>query len=148
MVSPLEIEEKEFGSQISGYKKTEVDDFLYNIANDIEELLKEIEIKNKEILRLNDELDKFNRIEKNITEALVLAKETSNEIIVNAKNKADVIVKEGENKAKNIIDEANNDILGAKRELQDIKKDMKLYKVKMQSLIKSQLELNESIEVD
>jgi len=148
MISPFEIEEKEFEKQVMGYNKNEVDEFLYKISNDIENLLKTMELKDKEVLRLEDELEKFNRIEKNITEALVVAKETSNEIINNAKQKAKVIVKENEVNAKSIIDRANADVINVKREFENLKKSMNIYRIKMNSLINTQLELNNSIIID
>lgn len=148
MISPFEIENKEFNSKISGYDKNEVDEYLYKLSNDIENIIKTIEMKEKEISRLEDELSKFHRIEKNITEALVLAKETANEIINNAKRKSENIIAEHENKAKNIMDQANREVLDAKHEFQEVKKDMNMYKIKMRSLIESQRELNESITID
>ena len=148
MISPFEIENKEFNSKISGYDKIEVDEYLYKVSNDIENMIKTIEMKEKEISRLEDELKKFHRIEKNITEALVVSKETASEIINNAKQKSENIIAENENKAKNIIDQANREVLDAKHEFQAVKKDMNMYKIKMRSLIESQRELNESITID
>lgn len=148
MISPFEIENKEFNSKISGYDKNEVDEYLYKLSNDIENMIKTLEMKEKEISRLEDELKKFHRIEKNITEALVVAKDTANEIINNAKQKSENIIAENENKAKNIIDQANREVLNAKHEFQEVKKDMNMYKIRMRSLIESQRELNESITID
>ena len=148
MISPYEIENKEFDSKITGYDKTQVDDYLYKLSNDIENIMKTIEMKEKEISRLEDELNKFHRIEKNITEALVVAKETANEIINNAKHKSENIINESEIKAKDIIDRSNRDVLDAKREFEEVKKEMNMYRIKMRSLLESQLELNESITID
>lgn len=148
MISPFEIEEKEFTKQIMGYSKNEVDEFLYKISNDIENLLKVIESKEKEVLRIEGELEKFNRIEKNITEALVVAKETSSEIINSAKQKSKNIIKENEMNAKEIIDRANSDVMDAKREFENLKKSMNVYRIKMNALINTQLELNNSIIID
>jgi len=148
MISPFEIEEKEFTKQIMGYSKNEVDEFLYKISNDIENLLKVIESKEKEVLRIEGELEKFNRIEKNITEALVVAKETSSEIINSAKQKSKNIIKENEMNAKEIIDRANSDVMDAKREFENLKKSMNVYRIKMNALINTQLELNNSIVID
>lgn len=148
MISPYEIENKEFDSKITGYDKTQVDDYLYKLSNDIENIMKTIEMKEKEISRLEDELNKFHRIEKNITEALVVAKETANEIINNAKHKSENIINESELKAKDIIDRSNRDVLDAKREFEEVKKEMNMYRIKMRSLLESQLELNESITID
>ncbi|HKL43252.1 MAG TPA: DivIVA domain-containing protein [Clostridia bacterium] len=148
MISPFEIENKEFNSKISGYDKNEVDEYLYKLSNDIENMIKTVEMKDKEISRLEDELKKFHRIEKNITEALVVAKETANEIINNAKQKSENIIDKNENKAKNIMDQANREVLNARHEFQEVKKEMNMYKIKMRSLIESQLELNESITID
>jgi len=148
MISPFEIENKEFNSKLSGYNKMEVDDYLYKLSNDIENIIKTLEMKDKEISRLEDELNKFHRIEKNITEALVVAKETASEIVNNAKHKSENIIDESENNAKSIIDQGNREVLDAKQELQSIKKEMNMYKIKMRSLIESQLELNETIAID
>ena len=56
MITPLDIQNKEFKKSFRGYKESEVDQFLDEIIEDYEKLYKEnIELKDK-ILILTDQI--------------------------------------------------------------------------------------------
>lgn len=148
MLTPIDIEKKDFKKSFFGYNRKNVEEFLFQVSDECEELIRESEFNQKEIHRLKDELDKFNRIEKNLSEALVVAKQTAAEIIKNAEKEAELIIRKSEEEAKHIIDEANEEVIEARKTFNDLRKEMAIYKSKMESMIKSQLEINKQIDID
>jgi len=60
MITPLDIQNKEFRRSIRGYNEAEVDEFLDEVMKDFEKLYKEnMELKDK-ILVLNEQIDRYN----------------------------------------------------------------------------------------
>ena len=64
MITPLDIQEKEFPKGVRGYKEESVDEFLDLITIDYEEVLKENEDLKLETERLKAELTKYSSTER------------------------------------------------------------------------------------
>ncbi|MTI47754.1 DivIVA domain-containing protein [Sporosalibacterium faouarense] len=146
MLTPLDIQNKEFKKGMRGYKETDVDSFLDEVIVDYEKLYKEnMELKEK-INMLNDQIKHYNDIEETLQNTLVVAQSASEEVKVNAREKAEVIIREAEENARKIIAKANNEVLDVKREYENTKKDISIFKTRFKSFLHSQLESIEFIE--
>ena len=100
MITPLDIQNKEFKKSIRGYNETEVDEFLDEILKDFEKIYKEnMELKDK-ILLLNEQLEKYNSLERTLKETLIVAQSTADEVIGAAKKKANSIIESANIEAK------------------------------------------------
>ncbi|QEK11982.1 DivIVA domain-containing protein [Crassaminicella thermophila] len=140
MITPLEIQNKEFKKVLRGYKESEVDEFLDKIIIDYENLYKEnIELKDK-ITMLNEQIEKFENLEKTLNNTLVFAQSTAEEVTQNAQKQAELIIKEAEAKAAKIIEDANNEVLRIKREYEEGKKQLHIFKTRFKTLLEAQLE--------
>ncbi len=140
MLTPLDIQNKEFKRGVRGYKEVEVDAFLDEIMMDYEKVYKEnIELKDK-ISMLNDQLKHYNKIEETLQNTLVVAQSTAEEVKINAKKNADLIIKEAEDDSRRIVEEARNEALKVREELETLKKDMLVFKTRFKTLLQSQLE--------
>lgn len=149
MITPLDIENKKFSKQmVNGYSVNEVDEFLDELTADYEKLYKEnARLKTNEE-ELNNDVGQYKNIEATLQNTLVIAQKTADEIQAVAKNQAEQIVKEAELKAKAVSEEINTQILIKEKELEDLKKQIDVYKAKMESLLISQLELLKDINQD
>ncbi|MFZ5966297.1 MAG: DivIVA domain-containing protein [Bacillota bacterium] len=140
MITPLEIQNKEFKKSVRGYKESEVDEFLDKIIIDYEKLYKEnIELKDK-IALLNEQIERYASLEKTLNNTLVVAQSTAEEVTSNAHKKAELIVREAENKSKEIIAESNKEIMKARREYEEIKKQIHIFNTRFRTLLEAQLE--------
>ena len=142
MITPLDIENKKFGKQMmNGYNVDEVDDFLDELTVDYEKLYKE----NAELKRNTDELSnnmgKYKNIESTLQNTLIMAQNTAEDVKNAAKQQAEQIVKEAELTARTRVEELNNQITIKEKELADMKKEIDVYKAKIESLLIAQLEL-------
>ena len=142
MITPLDIENKKFAKQMmNGYNVDEVDDFLDELTLDYGKLYKE----NAELKAQREELDsnvgKYKNIENTIQNTLIMAQKTADEVQEVAKKQAEQIIKDAEFQAKNSVEELNTQIRLKQKELEDLKKQLDVYKAKMESLLISQLEL-------
>lgn len=144
MLTPLDIQNKEFKRGVRGYKESEVDAFLDEIMIDYEKMFKEnIELKDK-IAMLNDQIKQYNKLEETLQNTLVVAQSTAEEVKLSARKNAELIIKEAEENAKKIIDEAKKEALKIREEYESLIKDMLVFKTRFKTLLQSQLEsLNE-----
>lgn len=149
MITPLDIENKKFSKQmVNGYNVDEVDDFLDELTRDYEKLYKDsTEFKTK-IEELNSSLEKYKNIETTLQSTLMMAQTTAEEVKNVAQKEAEQIVKEAQTEARNSIEELNSQIVEKKRELEEVKKQVDVYKAKMEALLISQLELLKDINKD
>lgn len=149
MITPLDIENKRFSKQmVNGYSVNEVDEFLDELTIEYGKLYKENATLKTNEEALNNDVGQYKNIETTLQNTLVIAQKTADEIQSVAKQQADQIVKEAELKAKSMVEEINTQIVLKEKELEDLKKQIDVYKAKMESLLISQLELLKDINQD
>lgn len=140
MITPLEIQNKEFKKVMRGYKESEVDEFLDKIIVDYEKVFKEnIELKDK-ITLLNEQIDRYVNLEKTLNNTLVVAQSTAEEVGANSQKKAEIIINEAELKANRMISDAKDEVLKVKRQYEEAKKEMEIFKIRFRTLLEAQLE--------
>lgn len=149
MYTPLDIENKKFSKQmVNGYSVEEVDDFLDELTIDYEKIYKQVGEATKKASDMEEELKKYKNIENTLQNTLVMAQTTADEIKELAKQQADQIVKEAQGTAKQEVIEIEQSIVTKRKELEDLEKQIDVYKAKMKSLLISQLELLKDMNKD
>ena len=139
MITPLDIQNKEFKKSLRGYRESEVDGFLDEVMEDYEKLYKEnMELKDK-ILLLNEQIEKYNALENTLKETLIVAQNTADEVILSAKKKSEMIIEEAKDKANKLIDDANSKVKEIMEEYESLLKEMIIFRTRYKSLIESQL---------
>lgn len=147
-LTPMDIHNKEFNRSFRGYKEDEVDQFLDHIVDDFEKLYKEnIGLKDR-INGLADQINQFRTMEKTLKETLVTAQKTADDVTAVAQKKSELIIREAEERARKIREDADKDVIEASREQFEIKKQIKILKSKIRSLLETQIEQIEQISED
>lgn len=145
MITPLDIENKEFKRGLRGYKEDEVDDFLDEIKEDFEKIYKEnIELRDK-INMLSDQISKYKGIEETLKNTLVIAQSTAEEMSMNASKKSQLIIEDSELKARKIIEQANNQVINIMKEYEEVRKEFKLFKSRFKSMLGEQIKTIDEI---
>jgi cell division initiation protein len=138
-LTPMDIHNKEFERSFRGYNEDEVDQFLDNIVDEFEKMYKEnLEMKER-ISVLMDQINQFRTMEKTLKDTLVTAQKTADEVTAVAQQKAQLILREAEDQARQIREKANQDVVEANREQFEIKKQTRILKTKIRSLLESQI---------
>lgn len=142
MYTPLDIENKKFAKQMmNGYSVEEVDDFLDELTVDYEKLYKESSDDKAKIQELEESLEKYKRLEETLQNTLIMAQGTADEIKRVAQQQAEDLLKDAQSQAKRTATDLDGQIIIKTKELEDLKKQIDVYKAKMESLLISQLEL-------
>ncbi len=142
MLTPLDIENKKFSKQMmNGYSVEEVDDFLDELTEDYEKLYKEVAESKNKMEELQENVEKYKGIESTLQNTLVMAQLAADDIKKAAQKEADKILLEAQGDARQTARSLDQDIMIKKKTLEDLEKQLDVYRAKMESLLISQLEL-------
>jgi cell division initiation protein len=140
MITPLDIQNKEFKKSVRGYNEAEVDAFLDQVMADYEQLYKEnIELK-EQLERDTKQVEKYQQMEETLKETLVVAQSTADELRSNALKKADLTVEEAELKGKEIIAAARHELERIHLKQDEMLQQLQIFKTRFRTLLKAQLE--------
>lgn len=148
MITPLEVQNKDFGKTLNGYNKHEVDEFMVEVSQKLELSLIEEENSKKRLKDLEGQLEKFLSIETSLKGALIIAEETSRGVKKNADEKAKLVIMDAEINAKKIIDDANNEAIEVRHRIQDLNKEYISFKMKFKAMISAQLDTIDKMAID
>ena len=139
MITPIEIQNKEFRRAFRGYSEDEVDDFLKIVTEDFESLYKEnMDLKEKVNL-YQEQVSRYKSIEETLNATLITAQSAAEDTCVAANKKAKIIVEEAQLQSKHIIDETNNRILELKKEYDNLVREFKVFRNRFKSLIQDEI---------
>lgn len=141
MLTPLDIQNKEFKKGIRGYKEDEVDEFLDQVMIDYEKLFKENSELKENIEKTNQQIEQYKNIEDTLKNTLVVAQNAAEELRASALKKSELIIQEAENKGKEIIFNANLESENIKRNFSELKKQMQIFKTRFKTLLEAQIEV-------
>lgn len=137
----MDIHNKEFTRSFRGYDEDEVDQFLDEIVEEFERLYKEnIDLKDR-LSILVDQINNYKTMENTLKETLVTAQKTADELTESAQKKSELIIKEAEGKAREIIDNAHTKVLEIKKEFDEYRKQMQVFRSRFKNLLETQLEI-------
>src|SRR5699024_8550985 len=137
MITPLDIQNKEFKRTFRGYDIESVETFLDEILEEYESVYKQnTELKEK-IELLSDHLRQYNTMEETLKSTWIVAQTTAEEVTVAARQKGENIVSDAQLKAKDIISDARKEVEDIKVEYETLKKEIYIFKTRYKSFIES-----------
>ena len=155
MITPADIENKIFKkSKLGGYDINDVEDFLEKVIIDYEKAFKEsTELKDR-VQNLQESVAYYKSLEAGIDKTVGNAQEEAEKIKEEALNEADRVKKEvireiTEKKTKETeiagekLQELKDEIIKRQVEIEEVKKQMKIYKIKTKSMLEAQIKILE-----
>lgn len=140
-ITPMDIHNKEFAKSFRGYNDDEVDQFLDKIVEEFERLYKDnLELKER-LGMLGDQVSHYKAMENTLKETLVTAQKTASDVSVAAERKSELIILEAQDKARKIIENANYKTGEIRKEFDEYKKQIQVFKARCKGLLETQLEL-------
>ncbi|TSB46340.1 DivIVA domain-containing protein [Alkalicoccobacillus porphyridii] len=140
-LTPLDIHNKEFTRAFRGYDEDEVNEFLDQVIKDYEAVLREKKELFEQVTSLEEKLDHFNNIEETLNKSILVAQEAAEELRRNAQKESQLIVKEAEKNANRIVNDALTKSRKVMMEMEELKKQASVYKMRFKMLIEAQLEM-------
>lgn len=140
-LTPLDIHNKEFTKSFRGYDEDEVNKFLDQVMKDYEAVIREKKEYQDQLAQLNERLSHFTNIEETLNKSILVAQETAEEVKGNAMKEAKLIVKEAEKNADRIINEALTKARTIAIEVEELKKQAKVFRTRLKMLVEAQLDM-------
>ena len=141
MLTPLDIQNKEFKRTFSGYSMQEVDEFLNLVIDGYERLYKENMDCKDRITKLEESVKQYKNIETTLQSTLVVAQSAGEQVQKNAEEKAANIIADANNKAKEIVANSFEEVKKLEYRYEELKRGIDVYTAKMTALLESQLGL-------
>jgi len=140
-LSPMDIHNKEFKNSFRGYDQDEVNEFLEQLMKDYENVLAENKTLEKNLQQSKEQVSHFNRIEETLQKSILIATEAAEDVRRNSMKESKLIVKEAEKNADRIVNEALTRARRISVEIEDLKKQSKVFRNRFKMLIEAQLDL-------
>lgn len=157
MLTPLDIQKKEFRRAFRGYSEQEVDSFLDQVTQDYESLLREIQVLKEKTAQTEQNIARYREIEEAIKNAMVMAQKNADELRQNTEKEAGVILdrarieadqltREAEQEAAALLGEAENKLKLIMEEHSQFKRDSQVFRIRLRSFLEAQIRLLEGEE--
>lgn len=140
-LTPLDIHNKEFNKGFRGYDEDEVNEFLDQVIKDYEMIIREKKELESRVTELTEKLGHFTNIEETLNKSIIIAQEAAEEVKRNAQKESKLIIKEAEKNADRIINESLAKSRKIAMEIEELKKQSKVFRTRFQMLIEAQLDL-------
>lgn len=136
-LTPLDIHHKEFGRSLRGYNEAEVDEFLDQVADELERLFKENIDLSERNEAIEEKVKGYQDMERTLHNTMVSAQQSAEDIVAKARHEAEVVLKDAEVKAKEIIHNALQQKQKTQAELMRIKAAEEDFRGRFRSLLET-----------
>lgn len=139
-ITPLDISNKEFPVRFRGYDRDSVDDFLDQVVQEFEFLIKENVNLRDQLELVSQRLEQYRALEETVNKTLVVAQESAEEIKGNAKHEADLILRGAQLQAERIVDSGHAKARQILEENADLLHAVNTLRSQVKALLRSQLD--------
>ena len=140
MITPSAIQKKDFTRGVRGYKEEEVDQFLDQVAVDLDALIRENAALKADTKALIQEIERYRSSETAILGTLEAAKALMTDISSSSEKRAEILLKNAEMDADRIRREARESVELATEEAVALSRRWELFSARFRNLIETELD--------
>jgi cell division initiation protein len=142
-ITPVDIQHKSFKKALQGYDRAEVDQFLDELIESLEDEAQEKAALEAEMADLRERISHFKAMEESLQNTLILAQRTADEVKATAHKEADLIKRQAKMEAEKEIASLVDRTDEAKREYQRAFENAEKARSELRSLLMTHLALLE-----
>lgn len=135
-----------FTVEPNGYSVSEVNKFVSDVISQTEAILAKMKAQKAEIERLNKDLEKYQNIEKNLTDALYKSEEQAQSIRKSAYEEKEIIINDAKTNASRIVNDALLRAEKAEIKADTIERNIRIFKKKLKLIVEQQMSVVDEIE--
>lgn len=154
-----EINKTQFNTKMRGYNQSEVNEFIKQVSATVQELIEQNRALQETVKADEGKLQYFSDLKDSLNKSILVAQEAADKVKNNAKREADIMVREAQKQATDIVTTANekaNQVIEQSTEetrkltteTNDLKKQTRIFRQRLQVMLESQLEVVKSDEWD
>ncbi len=148
MITPQEIQEKEFDKAVRGYNAEQVDVFLDEITTDLEALLAENEDLKAQLEKSKVKMEEYKSQEGAVIKTLESARALMNDISASAEKRADIIMKNAELDADQLLRTARDSVEKLKDEEKELSYRVSSLKNRFKNILQTELDRFDKVDLD
>lgn len=142
MLTPIDIDNKVFKkAKLGGYDIKDVEDFLVLVMSDYEKLYKENSDLRGQVQMLQQSVDHYSALEAGIDKTVENAQTEADSIKLEAQKQAETIKTSAEVSAQQRLEDLQRQIIKAEVDIETKRNQMRIYKIKVQSMLEAQLKI-------
>lgn len=149
-LSAEDIQNKKFSTKMRGYNVDEVNDFLDQVLSDFQMLTEKNHDLEESVKADQEKLKYFTELKDSLNQSILVAQEAADKVKSNAQKEADITLREAQKQATDIVSEANekaNQLISNAAdstrkltvETNDLKKQTRVFRQRLQVMLESQL---------
>ncbi len=142
-ITPIDIQHRSFKKALQGYDRAEVDQFLDEIIETLEDDAQHVAALQAEVADLKERISHFKAMEESLQNTLVLAQRTADEVKASAHKEADLIKEKARIASEREIASFTDAAADARREHQRALESAEKAKSELRSLLMTHLALLE-----
>lgn len=152
MLTPLDIRQAEFKKGFRGYDERQVDKFLEEVANAMEDILRQNHHLQQSLADSESRHEKYRDIEEAIKTTMIMAQKNAQDLkenadkeiqvmIRDAMQRAEVIIQEAEKESKKKIADAEAQVQEVNEKYREMQKQAKAFRTQFRTFLEVQLDL-------
>ena len=136
-ITPLDIQQTVFKTRFRGYDKEEVNRFLEELAETVEELNRDNAVQREKIVFLEQQLTELKRTEATLSNTLVSAQSLAEDVKRSAQREAELVIREAELKAGEMVRQASVELTNTERDLAALQKQRLLMVERLRATLRT-----------
>jgi cell division initiation protein len=136
-ITPIDIQQVEFRNRVRGYDRHQVDQFLEEVAETVETLVRENTTLRERLAVAEQQLGELKKTEATLTNTLISTQSLAEELKHAAHRDAELIMKEAELKASEMLREARVEWTNARRDITEVRKQRLLAIERLRSTLRT-----------
>lgn len=143
-ITPLDIRQKRFGTELRGFSRREVEAYLELLAGEFEEVVRENISLKDELKRTQLRLDQHLERERTLQETMITAQRISEDMKSAAKKEADIIVADAEHQAEKIVHGAHQKLVQVVEDINELKRQRVQFESQVRAIVDAHQKLLET----
>ena len=140
-ITPVDLLQHEFSRRLRGLDPEEVQNFLKDVAEEIEELVRENTAQAEKLRQQAQEIGQFQEKEVTLRNTMITAQKLSEQIKESAEREAHLITREAEIRAKKIFEEVQGRLSQVEADITELKRQRSNLRAKIRSALQAHQEL-------
>ena len=145
MITPVDIQNKDFTKKIRGYDPDEVDDFLDAVIKDYTALMKENQSLKGKIGMLTKTVENYKSIEESMTRSVEMAKQTAQDLKDNANAEAQMIINNAKLDASRLAKQIDDEHIKRHQEMLRVKSETDMFKTRVKNMCEGLVKMLDDI---
>ena len=137
---------KKFDRSLNGYNVHQVNAFVDDVVDKVDDMINKMKQKDMEIDRLRNELEHYKNMDATLNRAVVIAEEAASKYKEVSLSESDLIVTEAKKNANRIINDALMKAEHIEQESARLRRNIITYKRRIRSLIDQQAEIVDDLD--